>query len=49
MSAAVGTGDLDAMLKRLHLPTIRRLYAELTLRAEAEGMSYRDFPGDPRR
>ena len=43
MSAAVGTGDLDAMLKRLHLPTIRRLYAELALRAEADGMSYRDF------
>lgn len=43
MSVAVGTGDLDAMLKRLHLPTIRRLYAELALRAEAEGMSYRDF------
>lgn len=35
--------DLDAMLKRLHLPTIRRLYAEFALRAEAEGMSYRDF------
>ena len=35
--------ELDAMLKRLHLPTIRRLYAELSLRAEAEGMSYRDF------
>jgi DNA replication protein DnaC len=43
VSAAVGTGDLDAMLKRLHLPTIRRLYPELALRAEAEGMSYRDF------
>lgn len=43
MSAALGTGDLDAMLKRLHLPTIRRLHAELALRAEAEGMSYRDF------
>lgn len=43
MSAAAGTGDLDAMLKRLHLPTIRRLYAELALRAEADGMSYRDF------
>lgn len=43
MSAAVGTGDLDAMLKRLHLPTIRRLHAELALRAETEGMSYRDF------
>lgn len=36
-------GDLDAMLKRLHLPTIRRLYPELALRAESEGMSYRDF------
>ena len=35
--------DLDAMLKRLHLPTIRRLYPDLALRAEAEGMSYRDF------
>jgi DNA replication protein DnaC len=41
--AALNTGDLDAMLKRLHLPTIRRLYPELALRAEAEGMSYRDF------
>lgn len=37
------SADLDAMLKRLHLPTIRRLYPELALRAEAEGMSYRDF------
>ncbi len=35
--------DLDAMLRRLHLPTIRRLYPELMLRAEAEGMSYRTF------
>lgn len=35
--------DLDAMLKRLHLPTIRRLYGELALRAEEEGMSYRTF------
>jgi DNA replication protein DnaC len=35
--------ELDAMLKRLHLPTIRRLYQELALRAEAEEMSYRDF------
>jgi len=32
------------MLKRFHLPTIRRLSPELALRAEAEGMSYRDFP-----
>ena len=35
--------DLDAMLKRLHLPTVRRLHAELALRAEAEGMSYRTY------
>jgi DNA replication protein DnaC len=35
--------DLDAMLKRLHLPTVRRLYPELVLRAEAEGIGYRDF------
>jgi DNA replication protein DnaC len=35
--------DLDAMLKRLHLPTVRRLWSELALRAEGEGMSYRDF------
>jgi DNA replication protein DnaC len=35
--------DLDAMLKRLHLPTIRRLHAELAVRAEEEGMSYRSF------
>jgi DNA replication protein DnaC len=34
---------LDAMLKRLHLPTVRRLYPDLALRAEAEGMSYREF------
>ena len=37
------TGDLDAMLRRLHLPTIRRLYPELALRAEEEEMSYRTF------
>ncbi len=35
--------DLDAMLKRLHLPTIRRLHAELAVRAEAEGMGYRVY------
>lgn len=35
--------DLDAMLKRLHLPTIRRLHAELAVRAEAEGMSYHTY------
>ncbi len=35
--------DLDAMLKRLHLPTVRRLWAELALSAESEGMSYRTY------
>jgi DNA replication protein DnaC len=43
MSASASYDDLDAMLTRLRLPTIRRLYPELVLRAEAEGMSYRDF------
>jgi DNA replication protein DnaC len=35
--------DLDGLLRRLHLPTIRRLYAELADRAEVEEMSYRDY------
>ena len=35
--------DLDGLLRRLHLPTVRTLYPELATRAEAEGMSYRDF------
>jgi len=35
--------DLDGMLKRLHLPTVRRLYGELATRAEAEGMGYRVY------
>jgi DNA replication protein DnaC len=35
--------DLDALLMRLHLPTVRRLYAELETRAESAGMSYRDY------
>lgn len=37
------TLDLDGMLRRLHLPTVRRLYAELESRSEAEGLGYRDF------
>ncbi len=32
--------DLDGMLRRLHLPTVRRLHSELATRAEADGMSY---------
>jgi DNA replication protein DnaC len=35
--------DLDAMLTRLHLPTVRRLYPELTRRAEGESMTYQTF------
>ena len=35
--------DLDGLLRRLHLPTIRRLYPELEGRAEVEGMSHRDY------
>ena len=35
--------DLEGMLRRLHLPTIRRLCAELEERAEAEQLSYRDY------
>jgi DNA replication protein DnaC len=43
MKTPVPLDDLDAMLKRLHLPTIRRLNAELAVRAEEEGMSYRTY------
>jgi DNA replication protein DnaC len=35
--------DVDALLRRLHLPTVRRLYPELAERAERESLSYRDF------
>ncbi len=35
--------DLERLLRRLHLPTVRRLYAELETRAEKEEMSYRDY------
>ncbi len=35
--------DLDGLLRRLHLPTVRRLYPDLAQRAEAEDMAYRDF------
>ena len=43
MSTLAPAIDLDALLRRLHLPTVRRLYPELVPRAEAEGLSYRDF------
>ena len=35
--------DLDGILKRHHLPTVRRLYPDLATRAEAEGMGYRTY------
>ena len=35
--------DLDGLLRRLHLPTVRRCYDALARRAEDEGWSYRDF------
>jgi DNA replication protein DnaC len=35
--------DLDGLLRRLHLPTVRRLYADLAQRAEGDGMAYRDY------
>jgi DNA replication protein DnaC len=38
-----GDIDVDKLLKRLHLPTIRRLYPGYATRAAAEGWSHRDF------
>ena len=35
--------DLDGLLRRLHLPTVRRTYPELATEAEERGMGYRDF------
>ena len=35
--------DLDALLKRLHLPTVRRLYPEYCARAATEAWSHRDL------
>ncbi len=35
--------DLALLLKRLHLPTIRRIYAECANRAAEEGWTYPDF------
>ena len=43
MTAMAPAIDLDGLLRRLHLPTVRRLYPELEQRAEADGLSYRDF------
>ena len=43
MSTPAPAIDLDALLRRLHLPTVRRLYPELVQRAEPDGLSYREF------
>ena len=40
---SVPVRDLEGMLRRLHLPTVRRLFADLATRAEAEGMSYHTY------
>ena len=37
------TTELDAMLKRLHMPTVRCLWNDLQVRAEKEGMGYADY------
>jgi DNA replication protein DnaC len=37
------SADLDGMLRRLHLPTVRRLYGDLAHRAEDEDMSYHAY------
>jgi len=42
MSTLAPAIDLDALLRRLHLPTVRRLYPELVQRAESDGLSSRD-------
>src|SRR2546425_50937 len=43
MTATAPAIDVDALLRRLHLPTVRRLSPELAERAERDGLSYRDF------
>lgn len=37
------SAELDQLLRRLHLPTVRRLYDSLAVRAESEGMPYREY------
>jgi DNA replication protein DnaC len=42
-SAAPARIELEGLLRRLHLPTIRRLYADLETQAEKQEWSYRDY------
>ncbi len=37
------TTELDAMLRRLHMPTVRRLWRDLETKAETESMRYADY------
>jgi DNA replication protein DnaC len=37
------TTELDAMLRRLHMPTVRRLWSDLQVRAEKDGMRYSEY------
>ena len=37
--------DLDALLKRLHLPNMRRVYRQIATQAEETQWAYRDFLG----
>ncbi|EQD43221.1 IstB domain protein ATP-binding protein, partial [mine drainage metagenome] len=37
------TTELDAMLMRLHMPTVRRIWSDLQIRAEKEGMGYSTY------
>jgi DNA replication protein DnaC len=43
MTPAAPAIDVEALLRRLHLPTVRRLYPDLAQRAEQDGLGYRDF------
>jgi DNA replication protein DnaC len=43
MTIDLSDGQLDALLKRLHLANARRAWRELVQRAEREEWSYRDF------
>lgn len=43
MTATAPTIDLDALLRRLPLPTVRRLSPELAQRGERESLGDRDF------
>ena len=43
MTTELADGQLDALLKRLHLANTRRAWRDLTQRAEEQEWSYRDF------